>query len=483
MAAYYKVDVVLNSQAVQVGLPSPQSVQVTLPLVGPQGPVGDVGPAGPEGPQGVPGTGLEVLTTQGDILYQGASVGERLPIGAEGEVLKVESGVPAWGAAGEAYDQSLNTSDNVVFLNIETDQDITVGGDLNINNALNVGSNGIFFAEGGDSNTRDNLGLGTAATSDAGDFAAAVHGHVAADVSDFTTAAAAAAPVQSVNGNTGTVTVAVPSASTATPQALGTAAAGTSNDYARADHVHAKPSAADVGAAAAAHTHDSNDIRLVTDDGLGPVLAAGFTEEAGAVNGIYWPLDIIINGATVYKLNKTYGIFFEGDAWHIFENSPLTANILASSDDDSASAPHLAAWSASVIKARLDHFGETAAQQFQFVGDGLQIGTGSTAAAAGDHSHELDDLSATGITAGKLLAADGAGAAEWVDAPSGGGGGEVRSDFVSPYTYTGLADAGTSESTASWTIRRSEFDAAGTFVATLTASAVEWDDRLTASYA
>jgi hypothetical protein len=64
-----------------------------------------------------------------------------------------------------------------------------------------------------------------------------------------------------------------------------------------------------------------------------------------------------------------------------------------------------------------------------------------------------------------------------------GGSGEVRSDFVSPYTYTGLADAGTSESTASWLIRRSEFDAGGSFVATLTASAVEWDDRLTASYA
>jgi hypothetical protein len=63
-----------------------------------------------------------------------------------------------------------------------------------------------------------------------------------------------------------------------------------------------------------------------------------------------------------------------------------------------------------------------------------------------------------------------------------GGGGEVRSDFVSPYTYTGLAAAGTSESTASWTIRRSEFDAGGSYVATLTASAVQWANRLTASY-
>jgi hypothetical protein len=59
---------------------------------------------------------------------------------------------------------------------------------------------------------------------------------------------------------------------------------------------------------------------------------------------------------------------------------------------------------------------------------------------------------------------------------------EVRSDFVSPYTYTGIAAAGTSESTASWKIRRSEFDAAGTHVATLTATSVSWDNRLTASY-
>jgi ribosomal protein S30 len=60
--------------------------------------------------------------------------------------------------------------------------------------------------------------------------------------------------------------------------------------------------------------------------------------------------------------------------------------------------------------------------------------------------------------------------------------GEVRSDFVSPYTYTGIAPAGTSQSTASWKIRRSEFDAAGTHVATLTATAVSWNNRLTASY-
>ena len=43
----------------------------------------------------------------------------------------------------------------------------------------------------------------------------------------------------------------VPSASSSPPADLGTAAAGSSGDFARADHVHAKPSASDVGAVAA----------------------------------------------------------------------------------------------------------------------------------------------------------------------------------------------------------------------------------------
>jgi hypothetical protein len=374
MAAYYKVDVVLNSQAVSVGLPSPQSVRVTLPLVGPageKGDKGDKGDPGDQGPQGVPGTGLEVLTTQGDLLYQGAETGERLPIGAEGKVLKVESGVPAWGEAEAGvtswndledkpstfppeahasthatagsdplFDQDLNTTDTVTFADLTStgpfavDQ-ITVGGGKFVIDSEATKIECSIPIEFGDTEsaatTRDNLGLGTAAISDAGDFAAAVHGHVAADISDFATAAAAAAPVQSVagrtgtvtlakadvglsnvdntadlskpistatqsaldgkaasshthtasqvtdfataaaaaapvssvNGNTGTVTVAVPSASTATPQALGTAAAGTSDDYSRGDHIHAAPALNDLSNVSAA-TPSDNDV-LVFD--------------------------------------------------------------------------------------------------------------------------------------------------------------------------------------------------------------------------
>jgi hypothetical protein len=46
------------------------------------------------------------------------------------------------------------------------------------------------------------------------------------------------------------------SVSSATPQPLGTASAGSSGQASRADHVHLMPSAADVGAAAASHSHD-----------------------------------------------------------------------------------------------------------------------------------------------------------------------------------------------------------------------------------
>lgn len=51
--------------------------------------------------------------------------------------------------------------------------------------------------------------------------------------------AAAAAPVQSVNGDTGAVTITVPAAaSSGTPAMDGTASRGSSTQYARADHVH-----------------------------------------------------------------------------------------------------------------------------------------------------------------------------------------------------------------------------------------------------
>jgi hypothetical protein len=56
-------------------------------------------------------------------------------------------------------------------------------------------------------------------------------------------------------GGTSGVTV-----GSATPQPLGVAVAGLSGNAAREDHVHAMPSASDVGAAVAVHTHGTTDI-------------------------------------------------------------------------------------------------------------------------------------------------------------------------------------------------------------------------------
>jgi hypothetical protein len=134
-------------------------------------------------------------------------------------------------------------------------------------------------------------------------------------------------------------------------------------------------SAVDVGAAAATHTHDGTEVFLTDDEAYGPVLAQSFAEGR---NGIYWPTDLTLNGKPVYKLNRTFGIFFQSLRWHIFENSPLTANIVSSSADDDESFPHQTTWSGgNVQRANVANFGTLASQQFQFVGDVLRVGTSS----------------------------------------------------------------------------------------------------------
>jgi hypothetical protein len=178
-------------------------------------------------------------------------------------------------------------------------------------------------------------------------------------------------------------------------------------------------SAADVGAAAASHTHDGTDVFLTDDEAYGPVLAQSFAEGR---NGIYWPTDLTLNGKPVYKLNRTYGMFFQSLRWHIFENSPLTANIVASSADDDESFPHQTTWSGgNVQRANVANLGERAAQQFQFVGDVLRVGssgglplktgsggaveasafgTGAGQFAEGNHTHgNLTNAGAVGTTA------------------------------------------------------------------------------------
>jgi hypothetical protein len=242
MAAYHKVEVSLNTNAVEVGIPSPQTVNVVVPTIGPAGPTGSVGPVGPTGPQGVPGTGLEVLTTQGDILYQGASTGQRLPIGTSGQVLKVANGIPAWGNESGA--------------------------------------------------------------------------------------------VTSVNGETGTVIL------------------------------------------------DGSEIDSSANDVRAAFTAGAFSDG----NGIYYPLpDTFLNTKPVYKTTSGYSVFFENARWHIADGSPITANIIESSDDDNAAFPWQSAWSGDVDKAKIADVIGRARDTFLFVGDNVPstsvsgLGTAATA--------------------------------------------------------------------------------------------------------
>jgi Cu/Ag efflux protein CusF len=196
---YYKV-------TARVGVPHRNAVEVTVPLVG------------PAGPQGVPGTGLEVLTTQGDLLYQGAATGERLPIGTNGQVLKVSGGIPAWGAESGAV-TSVAGKTGVVTLD---KNDVGLGNVANTAQVTSVTGTAPIASSGG---TTPAISITAATTSAAGSMSSA-------DKTKLDGVASGA------TANT---------ASTATPSALGTAAAGSSTDFARADHVHAMPEIADLG--------------------------------------------------------------------------------------------------------------------------------------------------------------------------------------------------------------------------------------------
>jgi hypothetical protein len=295
-------------------------------------------------------------------------------------------------------------------------------------------------------------------------FPPSSHGHVAADVSDFSTAAAAAAPVQSVAGRTGAITLAVADVSGAV-----------------ADTDARLSDSRDPNAHAASHLPEGDDELFdqslnTTDNVFFDELGARYLEtEELAIIGT----DVVI--VPNIRINGEDGIEFNEQA-----SADGTRTNLGLGDSATADIGTTAGTVAAGDDSRFADIPDPSAATPQALGTAA-AGTSDDYSRA-DHIHaapalnDLSNVSAATPSDNDVLVFDTA-TGNWVaEAPSGGGSGEVRSDFVSPYTYTGLAAAGTSESTASWTIRRSEFDAGGSFVATLTASAVEWDDRLTASY-
>lgn len=95
---------------------------------------------------------------------------------------------------------------------------------------------------------------------------------------------------QCVNSVWGYAQKIVPDASSATPSALGTASAGSSDDFSRADHVHTMPSASDVGAEPA--------ITEVTNNSTGTVTVALDAGKLYHFTGALTALTITLTAAT-----------------------------------------------------------------------------------------------------------------------------------------------------------------------------------------
>jgi hypothetical protein len=135
------------------------------------------------GPAGPAGAGLSTLTTQGDTLYQGATTGQRLPIGTAGQVLKVNAGAtaPEWGAALASGVSSVNGETGAVTVTVPSASSTTPAP------------------------------LGTAAVGSASTFARADHVHAAYEIktASFTAQVGGRYAIYNTNG----VTVSDPSGS------------------------------------------------------------------------------------------------------------------------------------------------------------------------------------------------------------------------------------------------------------------------------
>jgi hypothetical protein len=201
---------------------------------GPTGPTGATGPQGPQGEQGIQGI-------QGE-------TGATGPTGPQGSAATIAVGtVTSVAYGGTAAVTNSGTSGSAVFdFVLVTGQQGDLAG-LSANAPLAYAANTFDLLYG--------AGLGTASG-----------GTLVADFFDGTPAALGAAGAgTAVELARGDHVHALPSAgdvgaigtaalSSATPAALGVASAGTATDVTRADHVHAMPSAADVGAVGTATT-------------------------------------------------------------------------------------------------------------------------------------------------------------------------------------------------------------------------------------
>ena len=93
-----------------------------------------------------------------------------------------------------------------------------------------------------------------------------------------------AGELQVSNGSTFSSVSSSIALSSTTPEALGVAAAGTSGDASRADHVHAMPSASSVGAIANSTVDAAGDLLVASADNTVTRLALGSNDAVLTVN-------------------------------------------------------------------------------------------------------------------------------------------------------------------------------------------------------
>jgi hypothetical protein len=457
------------------------------------------GPQGPAGPKGDPGdvAGLP-LSTQGDTLYRGSAANERLAIGTAGQVLKVSSGgIPEWGAESGAV-SSVAGRTGAVVLAVADVANAVATSDARLSDARTPTSHTHTLSAITDAGTA----AAVDADQDLNTTSNVTFGVVNVDSELVAAAIKTGGQIQVEDNNNYLATLTTGSDILSAnrnyqlPDASGTIALTTT---APASHAHgALTNDGKVGTTAnlplktgtngvveagsfsnAAGTFcEGNDARLSDDRDPNLHAASHLPDGADEIfdQSLNTTSAVTFNSIDVGSLTATS---LEGlDAIVLKDNllneAIITAGEDVLTDNQSYQLPNASGTLAltSDIPTTASEIG--AAASGSITSSGLTQATarilGRTTASTGS-VEEITIGSGLSLSAGEL------------SATGGSGGGEVRSDFVSPYTYTGLADAGTSESTASWLIRRSEFDAGGSFVATLTASAVQWANRLTASYA
>ena len=127
------------------------------------------------------------------------------------------------------------------------------------------------------------------------------------------------------------------SVSSATPQPLGTASAGSSGDASRADHVHLMPSAADVGAAATGHSHPyvqvlnglTGTLTIAGGSGVTVSTASSSITIAAAGGGLSWssvPASATATGtAGQISYDNANGFFYVATATDTWKRAALAS--------------------------------------------------------------------------------------------------------------------------------------------------------------